>query len=135
MQEVKIMKHEMYIVSEGELELLDKYGDQMANLKDTSRYDNFSKESLAAFCRMKDKSINLLLQRCKGAREVIDILADEIGMNDLGLALYFPDEEGSSPILRRISGWVERSGEKAQLKKKVQELERENSLLRSLLQK
>lgn len=31
--------------------------------------------------------------------------------------------------------WISRSGEKAQLKRRVQELEQENALLRSLIQK
>lgn len=129
------MKHERYIVDEAEIELLDKYHGIMSQRKDPCRYDTFDKDTLAALCRMKDKSNDLFFRRAQAAKEVIDIIAEEVGMNDIGLCLYFPDAEGSSPILRRIAEWVDRSGDKALLKKRVQELEKENALLRSLLQK
>lgn len=130
-------QHERYIIDEREVELLDKYEGTMSQRKDPFRYDTFSKESLAAFCRMKDRSNDLFFKRYQAAREVIDIIAREVGIDpdDTGLLIYAPDTDGGSPILKRIKEWVSRSGEKAQLKKRLQELEQENAVLRSLIQK
>lgn len=130
-------QHERYIIDEREVELLGKYEGTMSQRKDPCRYDTFSKESLAAFCRMKDRSNDLFFKRYQAAREVIDIIAREVGIDpdDTGLWIYAPDTDGGSPILNRIKEWVSRSGEKAQLKKRLQELEQENAVLRSLIQK
>lgn len=130
-------QHERYIIDEREVELLDKYEGTMSQRKDPCRYDTFSKESLAGFCRMKDRSNDLFFKRYQAAREVIDIIAREVGIDPdkTGLWIYAPDEDGGSPILNRIKEWVSRSGEKAQLKKRLQELEQENAVLRSLIQK
>lgn len=130
-------QHERYIIDEREVELLDKYEGTMSQGKDPCRYDTFSKESLTAFCRMKDRSNDLFFKRYQAAREVIDIIAREVGIDpdDTGLWIYAPDTDGGSPILNRIKEWVSRSGEKAQLKKRLQELEQENAVLRSLIQK
>lgn len=130
-------QHERYIIDEREVELFDKYEGTMSQRKDPCRYDTFSKESLTAFCRMKDRSNDLFFKRYQAAREVIDIIAREVGIDpdDTGLWIYAPDTDGGSPILNRIKEWVSRSGEKAQLKKRLQELEQENAVLRSLIQK
>lgn len=130
-------EHERYIIDEREVELLDKYEGTMNQRKDPHRYDTFEKESLADFCRMKDRSNDLYFRRYQAAQEVIDLIAKEIGIDpeNTSFWLYAPDIDGGSPILNRIKEWVSRSGEKAQLKKRVQELEQENTILRSLIQK
>lgn len=130
-------QHERYIIDEREVELLDKYEGTISQRKDPYRYDTFSKESLVAFCRMKDRSNDLFFKRYQAAREVIDIIAREVGIDpdSTGLLIYAPDTDGGSPILNRIKEWVSRSGEKAQLKKRLQELEQENAVLRSLIRK
>ena len=131
------MKHERYIIDEREIDLLDRYEGTMSQTKDPHRYDTFDKESLASFCRMKDRSNDLYFRRYQAAKEVIDMIAEQVGIDpdDTGFWLYAPDADGSSPILRRIEEWVSRSGDKAQLKKKVQELEQENAILRSVFKK
>lgn len=131
------MKHERYIIDEREAELLDKYDGTFSQEKDPCRYDAFGKDTLASFCRMKDRSNDLFFKRYQAAREVIDIIAGEVGIDpdDTGLWIYAPDADGGTPILNRIKELVSRSGEKAQLKKRVLELERENAVLRSLIQK
>lgn len=131
------MKHERYIIDEREVELLDRYEGTMSQTKDPYRCDTFSKESLAAFCRIKDRSNDMYFRRYQAAREVIDIIAKEVGIDPehTSFWLYAPEPDGKSPILNRLKDWVSRSGEKAQLKKKVQELEQENALLRSLIRK
>lgn len=131
------MKHERYIINDAEIALLDKYEGTMSQTKDPYRYNTFEKETLAAFCKMKDRSNDMFFKRYQAAQEVIDIIAKQVGINpdNTGYWLYAPDCDGSSPILRRIEEWISRSGEKAQLKRRVQELEQENAILRTLIQK
>lgn len=130
------MKHERYAISEEEAALLDRYEGVMAQRKDPYRYDTFPAETLATFCRLKDRSNDIFVRRYQAAREVIDLIAAKVGIDpdDTDLWLYSPDTGGSSPILLRIEEWFSRSGEKAQLKRRVQELTGENELLRSLIQ-
>lgn len=131
------MKHERYIINEEEIELLDRYEGTMSQSKDPHRYDTFPAETLAEFCRMKDKSNDLFFRRAEAAKEVIDLVAKKVGIDpdNTSLWLYAPNADGSTPILDRIEEWFNRSGEKAQLKRRLQELEQENNLLRSLIQK
>ena len=131
------MKHERYIINDAEIALLDKYEGTMSQTKDPHRYNTFDKETLAAFCKMKDRSNDMFFKRYQAAQEVIDIIAKQVGINpdNTGYWLYAPDCDGSSPILRRIEEWISRSGEKAQLKRRVQELEQENAILRTLIHK
>ncbi|WP_069989397.1 hypothetical protein [Massilioclostridium coli] len=65
------------------------------------------------------------------------MIASEIGIdpNNTSYWIYAPDENGTSPILGKIEEWFSRSGEKAKLKRRLQELEQENAILRSLIQK
>ncbi|MEG1562176.1 MAG: hypothetical protein RR365_00785 [Bacteroides sp.] len=131
------MKYERYIISEEEQTLLDRYEGTMSQSKDPHRYDTFPAETLAQFCRMKDKSNDMFFRRTQAAREVINLIARKVGINpdDTSFWIYAPDTEDSSPILNRIDEWFSRSGEKAQIKRRLQELEQENALLRSLIQK
>jgi len=131
------MKHERYIINDEEVELLDRYEGIMAQTKDPHRYDTFSAESLAQFCRMKDRSNDLFFKRTEAARQVIDIIARQVGIDpdNTSFWLYAPDIDDTTPIAKRIEDWISRSGEKAQLKKRLQELEQENALLRSIIQK
>ena len=131
------MAHNRYIVDEREIDFLDRYEGTMAQRKNPHMYDILDKETLVTLCKMKDRSNDLFFKRYQAAQEVIDIIAKQVGINpdNTGYWLYAPDCDGSSPILRRIENWISRSGEKAQLKRRVQELEQENALLRSLIQK
>lgn len=131
------MKHERYIICEEEVELLDRCEGITQRHDSEYYYDHFSKEALAQFCSMKDHSNDLFFRRYIAAREVIDLIAKQVGIDpdDSGFWLYAPDIDGKSPIVDRMEGWFSRSGEKAQLKRRLQELEQENSLLRSLIQK
>lgn len=131
------MAHERYIVDEREIELLDRYEGIMKQSKDPYRYDTFPKETLAEFCRMKDRTNDMFFRRYQGAQEVINIIAKQVGIDPQksGFWLYAPELDGTSPISKRIEEWVSRSGEKAKLKKRLQEIEQENRILRSLIQK
>lgn len=131
------MNKERYIIDEREIELIDRYEGTISQSKDPHRYDSFDKETLAKFCRMKDRGNDMFFRRYQAARDVIDLIAKEVGIDpdNTVFFLYSPEADGGSPILNRIKEWVSRSGEKAQLKKRVQELEQENAILRSLIQK
>lgn len=126
-----------YIIDENEAEVLDRYEGTLAQKKDPHRYDTLPKEDLAMLCRIKDKSNDLFVRRYEAARAVIDIILRQVGIDPdtTGGSLYYPNLDGSSDIAQRIEEWVSRSGDKAVLKKRVQELEQENLILRSLLQK
>ncbi|HBJ11122.1 MAG TPA: hypothetical protein DDY61_05450 [Ruminococcaceae bacterium] len=131
------MAHERYIIDEREIELLDRYEGIMKQSKDPYRYDTFSRETLAEFCQMKDRSNDMFFRRYQGAQEVIDIIAEQVGINpkNSGFWIYAPEPDGTSPISKKIEEWVSRSGEKAKLKKRLQELEQENAILRSLIRR
>lgn len=126
-----------YIIDENEAKVLDRYEGTLAQKKDPHRYDTLPKEDLAMLCRIKDKSNDLFVRRYEAARAVIDIISRQVGIDPdtTGGSLYYPNLDGSSDIAQRIEEWVSRSGDKAVLKKRVQELEQENLILRSLLQK
>ncbi len=129
--------HERYIINEEEIALLDKYEGTMSQSKDPYRYDTFDKETLIAFCKLKDRSNDMYFRRYQAARDVIDIVAEHVGINpnNTGFWLYAPYDDGTTPITNRIAEWFSRSGEKAKLKRRIQELEQENAVLRSVIQK
>ena len=131
------MKNERYIINEEEIALLERYEGTTSIKKDPQRYDGFPAEDLARFCRMKDKSNDMFFRRYHAAMEVIDLIAKYVGIDpeNASFWLYTPDADGTSPITKRIEEWFSRSGEKAKLKRRIQELEQENSVLRSLIQK
>lgn len=125
------------IITQEELDLLRKYDGIKHNL---DKYADLPKDALVQLCALKDKNNDLFTRRYNAACRVIDLVAQKVGFDadSCGLWLYYPDEsEGGddSPICRRIEEWLSRSGEKAQLKRRVQELEQENRVLRSLFGK
>jgi len=131
------MSDYIYTIDKNEAEVLDRYEGTLAQKKDPHRYDTLPKEDLATLCRIKDKSNDLFVRRYEAARAVIDIISRQVGIDPdtTGRSLYYPNLDGSSVIARRIEEWVSRSGDKAVLKKRVQELEQENLMLRSLILK
>lgn len=131
------MKRERYIINEEEIALLERMEGRTGESKSPEEYMKCSKEGLAQLCCLKDKSNDLFMRRCEAAKEVIDIIARAVGINpeDSGFWLYAPYEDGTTPITDRIESWFSRSGEKAKLKRRIQELEQENAILRSLIQK
>lgn len=116
---------------------LEQYPGLEYDWKDPERYEGYPAESLAMFCRMKDQSNDMFLKRVAAAQEVIDQLARIVGIDPekCGLVLYAPDYDGSSPIARKLEEYISRAGDKAKLKRRLDELENENRILRSLLQK
>lgn len=130
-------KHEQYIINEDEIALLERIEGITGGRKTSEHYMQCTKEGLAALCSLKDGSIDIFMRRYQAAREVIDIIAKSVGIDpdDSGFWLYAADTDGTTQISKKIESWFSRSGEKAQLKRRVQELEQENAILRSVFQK
>ena len=65
------------------------------------------------------------------------MIAKHVGIDPKtsGFWLYAPDYNGSSPIIEKMDQYFSRSGDKVKLKKKIDELEAENAVLRSLIRK
>ena len=123
-------------ITQQEMELLVEYPSEI-ELKDKSRYDYLGNDDAAVLLLIKDRTIVLFDKRYRAAREVIDMIAERIGIDptNTGYWLYAPDFDDSSPIIAKIDEYFSRGGDKVKLKKRVDELETENAVLRSLLQK
>lgn len=128
-------EHERYIINEEEIALLEQVEGLSDIEKSPDDYMKCGKEGLAVICCIKNKANDVFMRRYKAARAVIDIIARQIGINpdNCGFWLYAPNVDGTSPISERIENWLSRSGEKAKLKRRIQELESENAVLRSLI--
>ena len=87
--------------------------------------------------RLKDKNNAMLQARLESARAVIDDMARVVGINpdDTSYYLYSPDPDGGSAIAEKMKEYISRAGNKAELKKRIDELEAENAVLRSLITK
>jgi hypothetical protein len=86
--------------------------------------------------RFKDKNTALFDKRWQAAKLVIDAIARYVGIDPdtCGMYLYAPDDDkGDSEMLRRLDDWFDKSGDKVKLKKRIDELERENETLRSII--
>lgn len=128
-------EHERYIINEEEIALLEQVEGFSDVKKSPDDYMKCSKEGLAVICCLKNKTNDMFIRRYEAAKAVIDIIARQIGINpeNCGFWLYAPNIDGTSPISERIESWFSRSGEKSQLKRRIQELENENAVLRSLV--
>ena len=125
------------MISAEEIALLEQQEGRTGGSKSPEEYMNCTKEGLARLCSLKDALNDLFIRRCNAAREVIDIVAKwvDIDPQNSGFWLYAPAEDGTTPITDRLRDWLSRSGEKTKLKRRLQELENENAILRSLIQK
>lgn len=101
--------------------------------KDDDNYDNFSVNALAEFCIMKDRTLRQYAKRIVEAYDVIDLIAEYIGIADKGLSLYEVYDDGTTPLMTEIKKYLNNGGDKIKLKKRVAELENENAVLKSLI--
>lgn len=122
-------------ITQQEMELLVEYPSEIEQ-RDLSRYDYLGQDA-AVLLLLKDRSLLLFDKRYRAAREVVDMIAKRIGIDPQNTSfwLYAPDLDGSSPILKKMDDYFSRSGDKVKLKKRIDELETENAILRSLIQK
>lgn len=86
-------------------------------------------------CKLKDRAIALYDVRWQAVKEVIDLIAEELGIANKGHYLYGPGIDDQHPIIDEIRKYVSRAGNKAEMKKKIAELENENAVLRTLVGK
>lgn len=118
-----------------EAELLKAY-ENCEERRDAS-YENITHEGMVRILHLKNRTNSLFKRRCDAARDVIDMIAKRVGIDPEStyLFLYAPDPEGSSPIIAKMDEYFGRGGDKVKLKKRIGELEAENAVLRSLIQK
>lgn len=124
-------------IMDAEAKLLESYTSELEREENYYEGKSFTPEFLAMLCRMKDKNNARLDKKWQAAKAVIDLIAARIGIDseNTGYYLYAPDIDGSSPIIAKIDDYFSRSGDKVKLKKKIEELENENRILRSLIGK
>jgi hypothetical protein len=82
--------------------------------------------------RFKDRNTALYDVRWQTAKAVIDLMAETIGANLKGELLYGLDYDERSPLVDKLVDYFDRSGDKVKMKKRIDELENENRVLRSL---
>lgn len=121
-----------------EQELLKKYECEF----ETHDYEHYANSGItidgyAVICAMKDRTNARLNKQVQAAKDVINMIAEYVGINpkNTGYYLYAPDYDDSSPLLEKIDEYFSRSGDKVKMKKRIEELENENSVLRSLIHK
>lgn len=121
---------------------IEKIEEALTEAADAEQYEKLPQKALAILCRMKDAGIKRERTRTQAAKDVIDTIAKKVGIDpeNCGINLYVPyyaDDEGEtlSDVGRKLDELLERSGDKTQLKRRMQELENENRVLRSLIQK
>jgi hypothetical protein len=95
---------------------------------------NLTPEQWQDLCKLKDRNVALYDKRWQAAKEVIDKIAEWVGINDNGRYLYGL-VDGETPILDKLEEYLSHRGDKVQLKKRIDELEAENRVLRSLVGK
>lgn len=114
------MKHERYIINDEEIELLDCYEGTMNQRKDPHRYDTFSSDTLADFCRMKDRSNDIIKTMSKytlaifGARSAFfavknairQVLADNEQFNNTVTAMKGVFANALAPVIERVVYWL-----------------------------
>jgi len=99
-----------------------------------AKHEGISADNLLNILFLRTKTSKLFMRRYENACEVIDLIAEELDLNDKGQYLYAPID-GKTPLVEKIRQYLDRSGDKAKLKKRIDELENENSVLRSLIGK
>lgn len=86
-------------------------------------------------CKLKDRAIALYDVRWQAVKEVIDLVAKEIGIANKGYYLYGLHLDNRHPIIDAVRDYLSRGGNKVEMKKRIAELENENAVLRSLIGK
>jgi hypothetical protein len=83
------------------------------------KFKNLTAKSLMKVFFMRTQTCKLFIQRTESAREVIDLIARELDMTDMGLYLYSACE-GQTPIVEKLR----------QMQKHIDEFENETRVLR-----
>jgi hypothetical protein len=94
--------------------------------------------TVRAMLRLKDNMTARFWKQWMTAKKLIDGIIDFAGIETKGNRddldpIYWPYADGGSELLEKLQSWFDRSGDKVRLKKRISELEQENSILRSLV--
>ncbi len=89
----------------------------------------------ASMLRFKDNTIKCYDLRWKHAESVIDLMANEIGLDieTVGSLLYHLDSKDESLVVNAMRKYCDNSGDKVKLKKQIKELEKQVELLTGIL--
>ena len=98
------------------------------------KYMRLDKENLSASLVLKDQLNSKLKEQVAEREAVIDAIAEYLGLQDKGLVFY-NGLSGKNRLLDEIKDYLSKRGDKVKLKKRIAELENENSVLRTLIQK
>lgn len=98
-------------------------------------YKKFDTDALIRLLFLKERNYEQARKREEERTKVINLIAEYIGIADKGLYLYGVCEDGATPILDELKKYLDNGGDKVKLKKRVAELENENSVLRTLITK
>ena len=122
MLEMKKALDEGYIKSDRDR--ADKYYEDIANS---------SQQHIVGMLMLKDRAVALYETRYRYACEVIDLIAQELDLDSEGICLYHLKVNETHPVIDRLNNYISNRGNKAELKKEVNELKKENAVLKNLL--
>lgn len=98
-------------------------------------YKKFDVDTLISFLFLKERQNETQRRQIDSRNEVIELIAEYIGIADKGLCIYEIYEDGTTPILDKLIQFIDKSGDKVKLKKRIDELVNENNILRTLITK
>ena len=94
---------------------------------------NSSKQHIVDMLILKDNVSALYETRYRYAHEVIDIIAKELSLHDEQVYLYALPVDGQHPVINRLNDYISDRGNKAELKKELNALKKENEVLKNLI--
>jgi hypothetical protein len=95
-------------------------------------YIGLDNEALQRLCGLKDRRAEILIRELRESREVIDAVAKKFDLHNEGKYLYWLID-GEAPLVNKIEEYLSCEGDKVQIKKRLDELENENRILRSVV--
>lgn len=123
------------------IEITESVKESYEVTKEPSEFENFrekyadkTNKQLVQMLFSKTRLCKIFIQRWENAKEVIDLVAEQIDMTESGRYIY-STLDGKSCLVDKLQEYFSRSGEKVKLKKRLDELEKENAVLRSLIGK
>ena len=128
-----------YVVSDDGFKIPYSEFDRKIDYYNKSRCKMYTGDEYADMCRFKDRGTALFDKRWKSAKAVIDLIASEIDIDPektescLYIVIQAKNGEFESVLVNKIREWLDKSGEKVKLKKRISELETQVNLLKNML--
>lgn len=127
-----------YVVSEGGYKIPYSEFDRPNSYYE--KFDrSFTQEEYVQMCKFKDRNTALFDKRWKSAKEVIDLIAYEVGVDPekTDFFIYAPkqDKDGNfySPLVEKLKKFFDKSGDKVKMKKQIAQLEGQLEALRQAI--